>query len=74
MRPLRQRICWLLPLAQLLSLALFFLFLPRDLSNEGQLKKHLLLVRRRRPLLNFFLHSIVVYKNVEFRLFFTHTL
>jgi hypothetical protein len=34
-------------------LALFFPFLPRDLSDEGRPKKHLLLVRRKRPLLNF---------------------
>jgi hypothetical protein len=74
MRPLRQRICWLLPLAQLLSLVLFFLSLPRDLSDEVRPKKHLLLIRRRRPLPSFWLHSIVVYKNVEFCLFFTHTL
>jgi hypothetical protein len=53
MRLLHQRIYWLLPLAQLLLLALFFLFRPRDLSDEGQLKKRLLLVRRRRPLLSF---------------------
>jgi hypothetical protein len=53
MRPLRQRICWLLPLAQLLSLVLFFLSLPRDLSDEVRPKKHLLLVRRRRLLPSF---------------------
>jgi hypothetical protein len=53
MRPLHQRICWLLPLTRLLLLALFFLFLPRGLSDEGQPKKRLLLFRRRRPLLSF---------------------
>jgi hypothetical protein len=53
MRPLHQRICWLLPLAQLLLLALFFLSLPRDLSDEGRPKMRLLLVHRRRPLLSF---------------------
>jgi hypothetical protein len=53
MHPLRQQICWLLPLAQLLSLVLFFLSLPRDLSDEGRPKKRLLLVRRRRPLSSF---------------------
>jgi hypothetical protein len=53
MRPLHQRICWLLPLVQLLSLASFFLSLPRDLSDEGLPKKHLLPVRRRRLLLSF---------------------
>jgi hypothetical protein len=53
MCPLRQRICWLLPLAPLLSLALFFLSLPRDVSNEGRPKMRLLLIRRRHPLLSF---------------------
>jgi hypothetical protein len=53
MRPLRQRICWLLPLTQLLLLALFFLSLPRGLSDEGQLKKRLLLFRWRPILLSF---------------------
>jgi hypothetical protein len=53
MRPLHPRICWLLPLAQLLSLVLFFLSLPRDLSDEGRPKKRLFLVRRRRPLPSF---------------------
>jgi hypothetical protein len=53
MRPLHLRICWLLLLARLLSLVSFFLFLPRDLSDEVQPKKRLLLVRRRRPLLSF---------------------
>jgi hypothetical protein len=53
MRPLHQRICWLLPLAQLLSLALFFLSLPPDLSGEGRPKKRLLLIRRKRLLLSF---------------------
>jgi hypothetical protein len=74
MCPLRRRICWLLPLAQQLSLALFFLSLPRDLSDEGRPKKRLWLIRRRCPLLSFWLHSIVVYKNVEFRLSLAHTL
>jgi hypothetical protein len=53
MRPLHQRICWLLPLVQLLSLASFFLSLPRDLINEVRPKKRLLLFRRRRLLLCF---------------------
>jgi hypothetical protein len=53
MRPLHQQICWLLPLAQLLFLALFFLSLPPDLSGEVRPKKHLLFVRRRRLLLSF---------------------
>jgi hypothetical protein len=53
MRPLHQQICWPLPLVQLLSLALFFLSLPRDLSDKGRPKKRLLLARRRRPLLSF---------------------
>jgi hypothetical protein len=53
MRPLHQRICWLLPLVQLLLLASFFLSLPRDLSDEGQPKKRLLSVRRRCLLLSF---------------------
>jgi hypothetical protein len=53
MHPLRQRICWLLPLTQLLLLALFFLFLPRNLNDEGRPKKRLLLIRRKHPLLNF---------------------
>jgi hypothetical protein len=33
-----------------------------------------LLFRRRRPLPSFWLHSIVVYKNIEFRLSFARTL
>jgi hypothetical protein len=74
MRPLHQRICWLLPLVQLLSLASFFLSFPRDLINEVWPKKRLLLFCRRRLLLCFLLHSIVVYKNVEFRLSFAHML
>jgi hypothetical protein len=53
MHPLRQQIYWLLPLTWLLLLALFFLSLPRGLSDEGQLKKRLLLFCRRRPLLSF---------------------
>jgi hypothetical protein len=53
MRPLHQRICWLVPLARLLSWVLFFLFLPRDLSDEVRPKRRLLLVRRTRPLLSF---------------------
>jgi hypothetical protein len=53
MCPLHQRICWLLPLVQLLSLVSFFLSLPRDLIDEGRPKKRLLLVRRRRLLLSF---------------------
>jgi hypothetical protein len=74
MHPLRQQICWLLPLVRLLSLALFFLSLPRGPSDEVQPKKRLLLFRRRRPLLSFLLHSIIVYKNVKFRLSFARTL
>jgi hypothetical protein len=53
MRPLRRRIRWLLPLIQILSLALFSLPLPRGPNDEGQPKKHLLLSRRRCLLLNF---------------------
>jgi hypothetical protein len=53
MHPLRQQIYWLLPLIRLLLLALFFLSLPRGLSDEGQPKKRLLLFRRRCPLLSF---------------------
>jgi hypothetical protein len=53
MHPLRQRICWLLPLNRLVLLVLFFLFLPRGLSDEGQPKKRLLLFRQRHPLLSF---------------------
>jgi hypothetical protein len=53
MHPLRQQICWLLPLVWLLSLALFFLSLPRGPSDEVQPKKRLLLFRRRCPLLSF---------------------
>jgi hypothetical protein len=53
MHPLRQQIYWLLPLIRLLLLALFFLSLPRGLSDEGQPKKHLLLFHQRRPLLTF---------------------
>jgi hypothetical protein len=74
MRPLHQLICWLLPLVQLLSLASFFLSLPRDLIDEVRPKKRLLLFRRRRLLLYFLLHSIIVYKNVGFRLSFPHML
>jgi hypothetical protein len=53
MHPLHQQIYWLLPLIWLWLLALFFLSLPRGLSDEGQPKKCLLLFRRRRPLLSF---------------------
>jgi hypothetical protein len=50
---LHQRICWLLPLIQTMSLALFSLSLLRGPNDEGQPKKHLSLFRRRRLLLNF---------------------
>jgi hypothetical protein len=53
MRPLHRQICWLLPLIQTLSLAMFSLPLPRGPIDEGQPKKHLLLSHRRRLLLNF---------------------
>jgi hypothetical protein len=68
-----RRICWLLPLAQTLFLALFFLSLLLGPNNEGRSKKHLSLFRRRRLLLNFWLHSSVVCKNVRFRLFVVRT-
>jgi hypothetical protein len=67
-RLLLRRICWLLPLVQTLSLALFSLSLPRGLNNEGQPKKHILLSRRRHLLPSFWLHSSVVRKSVGFRL------
>jgi hypothetical protein len=67
-RLLHRRICWLLPLIQTLSLALFSLSLPRGPNGKGQLKKHLSLFCRKRLLLNFLLHSSVVYKSVGFRL------
>jgi hypothetical protein len=50
---LHRRICWLLLLTQTLSLALFSLFLPLGLNDEGHSKKHLLLFRRRHLLLSF---------------------
>jgi hypothetical protein len=49
-------------------LALFSLSLPWGPNDEGQPKKHLLLSRQRRLLLNFWLHSIIVYKSIGFRL------
>jgi hypothetical protein len=73
MRPLHRKICWLLPLISTLSLALFSLPLPRGPNDEGQPKKHLLLSRQRRLMQNFLLHSSVVYKNAEFRLFSVRT-
>jgi hypothetical protein len=67
-RLLHRQICWLLPLIQTLSLALFSLSLLRGPNDKGQPKKHLLLSRqRRRLLLNFLLHSSVVYKSIGFR-------
>jgi hypothetical protein len=54
--PYRQ-ICWLLPLALTLSLALFSLPLPRGLNDEVRPKRRLLLFRRRRLLQNFWWHS-----------------
>jgi hypothetical protein len=68
-RLLYRRTCWLLSLTQTLSLALFSLFLPLGPNDEGHSKKRLLLFRRIRLLLSFWLHSSVVYKSVGFRLF-----
>jgi hypothetical protein len=68
-RLLHRQICWLFPLAQILFLALLFLFLPLGLYDEGHSKKHLLLFHRRRLLLSFLLHFSVVYKNIMLRLF-----
>jgi hypothetical protein len=73
MRLLHRWICWLLPLIQTLSLALFSLSLPRGSNDEGQPKKHLLLSYRRLLLLNFLLHSSVVHKSVGFLLSSTRT-
>jgi hypothetical protein len=53
MHLLHQQTCWLLPLTQTLSLALFSLFLPLGLDDEGHSKKRLLLFRWRRLLLSF---------------------
>jgi hypothetical protein len=39
MRPLYRRICWLLPLIQTLSFALFSLPFPQGSNDEGQPKK-----------------------------------
>jgi hypothetical protein len=69
-RLLHWQICWLLPLALILFLALFSLFLPLGPNDEGHSKKRLLLFHRRRLLLNFLLHSSVVYMSIGFRLFF----
>jgi hypothetical protein len=55
-------------------LALFSLFLPLGLNDEGHSKKRLLLFHRRRLLLNFWLHSSVVYMSVGFRLFSVRTI
>jgi hypothetical protein len=61
-------ICWLLPLTQTLSLALFSLSLLLGLNDEGHSKKRLLLFCWRHLLLSFRLHSSVVYKSVGFYL------
>jgi hypothetical protein len=53
MRLLHRRICWLLPLARILFLALFSLSLPLGPNDEGHSRKRLLLFRRRRLLLSF---------------------
>jgi hypothetical protein len=53
MRLLRRRICWLLPLAQTLFLALFSLSLLLGPNDEGHSKKRLSLFRRRRLLPSF---------------------
>jgi hypothetical protein len=55
MRILHRRICLLLPLIQTLFLVLFSLSLPLGPNDEGHSKKHLLLFRRRRLRLNFFI-------------------
>jgi hypothetical protein len=65
---LHRQICWLLTLAQILSLALFSLFPPLGPNDEGHSKKLLLLFHRRRLLLNFWLHSSVVYMSAGFHL------
>jgi hypothetical protein len=52
-RLLHRQTCWLLPLTQTLSLALFSLFLPLGPNDEGHSKKRLLLFHRRRLLLSF---------------------
>jgi hypothetical protein len=63
---LHQQIC----LRSLLILtpfwALFSLILPRGLNGEGQPKKHLLPVRRRRLLRSFLLYSTARYTIIEF--------
>jgi hypothetical protein len=58
----------LLLLIPTLSWASFFLTLPQDSNGEGQPKKHLLPVRRRRPPQSFLLYSTSVCMNVEFHL------
>jgi hypothetical protein len=72
-RLLHRRICWLLPLAQTLFLALFFLSLLLGPNDKGCSKKHLSLFRRRHLLLSFWLHSSVVYRSVGFHLSAAHT-
>jgi hypothetical protein len=67
-RLLHRQICWLLPLAQTLFSALFFLSLLLDPNDEGRSKKHLSLFHRRHLLLSFLLHSSVVYRSIGFRL------
>jgi hypothetical protein len=53
MHPLHQQICWLIPSVWLLSLASFFLFLPRDLIDKVWPRRRLLPFRQRRLLLSF---------------------
>jgi hypothetical protein len=48
-----RRIYWLLPLAQTLFSALFFISLLLGTNDEGRSKKHLSLFRRRRLLMSF---------------------
>jgi hypothetical protein len=67
-RLLRRRIYLLSPLIMPLFWALFSLILPRDPNGKGQLRKHLLLARRRRLLQSFLLCSTAVCMNVGFHL------
>jgi hypothetical protein len=64
---LHLQICLLFPLVLTPFWALFFPILQRDPNAEGQMRMHLLLARRRRLLLSFFitLHHCIYERNVS---------
>jgi hypothetical protein len=70
--PLHLRICLLPPSALTLFCVLFSPILQRGPNGEGQTRKHLLLARRRRSLLSFFLYSSVVYTSAASCHFFVY--